>query len=53
MDLQNVNETAGKIGITNEQLWTCLRRGHLKREIISVIIAGNNNCAMVNYIKVK
>ena len=41
------------INITNMKTWTWLRRGNLKRETKSLLIAAQNNAIRTNYIKTK
>ena len=35
--------------VTHEKTWTCLRKGNLKREIESLIIAAQNNAIRTKY----
>ena len=39
--------------VAHEQTWTWLRKGNLKRETESLIIAAQNNAIRTNYIKAK
>ena len=39
--------------ISHEKIWTWLRKGHLKREIESLLIATQNNTIKTNHIKVR
>ena len=39
--------------VAHEKTWTWLRKGNLKRETESLIIAAQNNALRTNYIKAK
>ena len=39
--------------ISHEKMWTCLRKGNLKRETESLLVAAQNNAIMTNHIKVR
>ena len=39
--------------MTNKKTWTCLRKGNLKRETESLLIAAQNNAIRTNHIKAR
>ena len=39
--------------ISHEKTWTCLRKGFLKRETESLLIAAQNNAIRTNYVKAR